>query len=231
MGYIIPADPAKSVPPSLTPRSPRTPLLGWNPTQSRNNCPRRLGPSLTSKTSSRRSAIAPGPVQAIVSSPGYAKSARRRAPQAVICFDPYHVVQLANRALDDVRRAYWNELRQVGDRQAARRFEDARWSLLKKPEKLTDKQAATLRRLKAAGGEVWRGYTLKEATRGSSSTPSPSRTSSSSSTYSRPASPAAGSSRSSSSGKRSASTATGSSPRSASASTKAAPKRSTTRSA
>lgn len=98
--------------------------------------------------------------------PGYAKSARRHAPQAVICIDPYHVVQLANKALDDVRRTYWNELRQLGDRQAARRFKDARWSLLKKPEKLTDKQAATLRRLKAAGGEVWRGYTLKEATRG-----------------------------------------------------------------
>jgi transposase len=98
--------------------------------------------------------------------PGYAKSARRHAPQAVICIDPYHVVQLANNALDEVRRAYWNELRQLGDRQAARRFKDARWSLLKKPENLTDKQAATLRRLKAAGGEVWRGYTLKEATRG-----------------------------------------------------------------
>jgi transposase len=38
---------------------------------------------------------------------GYAKSARRHAPQAVICIDPYHVVQLANQALDDVRRDYF----------------------------------------------------------------------------------------------------------------------------
>ena len=98
--------------------------------------------------------------------PGYAKSARKHAPQAIICIDPYHVVQLANKALDEVRRAYWNELRQLGDQQAAKRFKDARWSLLKAPAKLTDKQAVTLRRLKAAGGEVWRGYTLKEATRG-----------------------------------------------------------------
>jgi transposase len=97
---------------------------------------------------------------------GYAKSARRHAPQAVICIDPYHVVQLANKALDEVRRDYWNELRALGDQQAAKRFKDARWSLLKKPEKLSDKQAATLGRLKAAGGEVWRGYTLKEAARG-----------------------------------------------------------------
>ncbi len=97
---------------------------------------------------------------------GYAKSARAHAPQATVCIDPYHVVQLANKALDEVRRSYWNELRQLGDQDAAKRFKDSRWSLLKAPKNLTDKQAATLRRLKAAGGEVWRGYTLKEAVRG-----------------------------------------------------------------
>ena len=69
-------------------------------------------------------------------------------------------------ALDEVRRGYWNELRASGDQQAARRFKDARWSLLKKPEKLTDQQATTLARIRAAGGEVWRAYELKEAARG-----------------------------------------------------------------
>lgn len=38
--------------------------------------------------------------------PGYAKSAREHAPQAIIAIDPDHVVALANRALDDVRRVY-----------------------------------------------------------------------------------------------------------------------------
>jgi transposase len=98
--------------------------------------------------------------------PGYAAAARWHAPQAIQCIDPFHVVQNANKALDEVRRAYWNELRQSGDPQAAKRFKDARWSLLKAPAKLTDKQAVTLRQIKAAGGEVWRAYTLKEATRG-----------------------------------------------------------------
>jgi transposase len=97
--------------------------------------------------------------------PGYAKSARAHAPQAIIAIDPFHVVALANRALDDVRRTYWNKLRELDDPDAARRFKDARWSLLKKPEKLNDQQNRTLRRLKAAGGEVWRAYTLKEALR------------------------------------------------------------------
>jgi transposase len=97
--------------------------------------------------------------------PGYALSARTHAPQAVICIDPYHVVQLANRALDEVRRAYWNHLRdhdRLGD---ARRFKDARWALLKNPSDHTTTQAATLRKLKNAGGDVWRAYTLKEALR------------------------------------------------------------------
>jgi transposase len=97
---------------------------------------------------------------------GYAKSVRQNAPQATVCIDPYHVVQLANQALDQVRRAYWNELRSLDDQDAAKRFKDARWSLLKKPEKLTETQATTLARIKAAGGEVWRAYTLKEAVRG-----------------------------------------------------------------
>jgi transposase len=97
--------------------------------------------------------------------PGYAKSAREHAPNAIIAIDPFHVVALGNRALDEVRRAYWNELRRVGEKTAARRFKDARWSLLKAPTNLNEKQAATLRRLKRAGGEVWRAYTLKEALR------------------------------------------------------------------
>ena len=70
-----------------------------------------------------------------------------------------------NKALDEVRRAYWNRLRALGDQDTAKRFKDARWSLLKAPENLTDKQAAHSARLKAAGGEVWRTYALKEAVR------------------------------------------------------------------
>jgi transposase len=97
--------------------------------------------------------------------PGYAKSSRTNAPQAVIAIDPFHVAKAGSDALDDVRRGYWNQLRDLGDADAARRFKGARWALLKRPENLNDTQAATLRRLRAAGGEVWRAYTLKEALR------------------------------------------------------------------
>lgn len=97
--------------------------------------------------------------------PGYAKSAREHAPRATICIDSYHVVALATKALDEVRRDYWNQLRTLGDQQAAKRFKDARWALLKNPENLTTKQAATHRKLKRAGGAIWLAYTLKEALR------------------------------------------------------------------
>jgi transposase len=100
--------------------------------------------------------------------PGYAKSARAdgHAPQATICIDSFHVAKLASDALDEVRREYWNELRALGDQDAAKRFKDARWALLKRPENLTGRQAQTLRALQAAGGKVARAYTLKEALRG-----------------------------------------------------------------
>jgi transposase len=96
---------------------------------------------------------------------GYAKSVRAHAPQAVICIDNYHVVQLATKALDEVRRAHWNQLRQAGDKHAARDFKDARWSLLKNPADLTDRQASTLAALHAAGGKVPRAWAMKEMVR------------------------------------------------------------------
>jgi Transposase/zinc-finger of transposase IS204/IS1001/IS1096/IS1165/Helix-turn-helix domain of transposase family ISL3 len=109
-------------------------------------------------------------------------------------------------------------------------FNGARWSLLKAPENLTNEQAATLRRLRRAGGEVWRAYTLKEALRAIFA---PGLTLAdvtilidrfiSKATRSRLT-------RSCGSPRRSAATATGSCAPSGSGPTRAAPKRSTTKS-
>jgi transposase len=99
-------------------------------------------------------------------SAGYAKSVKKKghATKAIICYDPFHVVALATKALDRVRRQVWNDMRRL-DQQAAKRFKGARWCLLKNPKNLNDEQAATLRRLRRKGGELWRAYTLKEALR------------------------------------------------------------------
>jgi transposase len=99
--------------------------------------------------------------------PAFAKSVRTEghAPQAVVCIDPFHAVKLVGEALDVERRKAWNELRQAGNPEAAKKFKGARWALLKNPSNLTDEQATTLRKLKRRGGDVWRAYTLKEAFR------------------------------------------------------------------
>jgi len=99
--------------------------------------------------------------------PAYDKSVRKpgHATNAVICYDPFHVVQLATTALDKVRRQIWQELRRLPDQDAARRFKGARWALLKNPGDLNDEQATTLRKLKRQGGQLWRAYALKEALR------------------------------------------------------------------
>jgi transposase len=96
---------------------------------------------------------------------GYAKSVREHAPQAVICIDNFHVCQLATKALDEVRREHWNELRRTGEPDAAKEFKDSRWSLLKNPDDLTETQADTLARLHRAGGKVPRAWAMKEMVR------------------------------------------------------------------
>jgi transposase len=97
----------------------------------------------------------------------FEKSARKEghATKAVICFDPFHVVQAGTKALEKVRRSIWQDLRTLPDQDAARRFKGARWALLKNPGDLTDDQSVTLRKIKRRGGELWRAYTLKEALR------------------------------------------------------------------
>ncbi|MQA17399.1 MAG: ISL3 family transposase, partial [Pseudonocardiaceae bacterium] len=96
----------------------------------------------------------------------YPKVTVERAPQAVICWDPFHVVALATKELDVVRRAHWNQLRATADPVTAKRFKGARWALLRRPEDLSDRQHDALLAIKRAGGAVWRAYQLKESLRG-----------------------------------------------------------------
>jgi transposase len=96
---------------------------------------------------------------------GYAKSVRERALQATIVIDNYHVVQLATKALDEVRREHWNELRHAGDTAAARQFKHDRWALLKNPADLSEQQAATLAQIQTGGGKVARAWAMKEMVR------------------------------------------------------------------
>jgi transposase len=54
---------------------------------------------------------------------------KERAPQAIRCLDPFHVVQWAMKALDKVRRQLWNALRQKADPELARHLKGLRWAM------------------------------------------------------------------------------------------------------
>lgn len=97
--------------------------------------------------------------------PAFRKSVTEHAAQAAICFDPFHIVKVATDALNTVRRDIWQQLRRLPDPELAKKFKGARWALLKNPEDLTDRQAATLKAIKANGGALWRGYQRKEELR------------------------------------------------------------------
>jgi len=96
---------------------------------------------------------------------GYAASVREHAPQATIVIDNYHVVQLATKALDEVRREHWNELRRTGETATAKQFKADRWALLKNPDDLTDSQTDTLAAIRSGGGKVARAWAMKEMVR------------------------------------------------------------------
>ena len=66
----------------------------------------------------------------------YIEEVKARAPNAEIAFDPFHVVKLANEAVQEVRRSEVRELNRQED-PAAQALKDARWSLLRGEESQT----------------------------------------------------------------------------------------------
>ncbi len=95
---------------------------------------------------------------------GYEKAIRESVPDAQVCFDPFHVVQLAGRAVDDVRRAEWNT-QGKSKTGHGRWVKSVRWSLLKAPEKQTVGQLAALHEVEHANRRLYRAFLLKEELR------------------------------------------------------------------
>jgi transposase len=102
-----------------------------------------------------------------------------RAPQAVLCADPFHVVSWATQALDEVRREVWRQARAAGQVTTLRRrgyavrasaghalgLARARYALWKNPENLTTSQQAKLAWIAKAHPRLYRGWLLKEGLR------------------------------------------------------------------
>lgn len=102
-----------------------------------------------------------------------------RAPQAVLCADPFHVVSWATDALDEVRRETWRQARAAGQTRqrakgsrtiklsqaGARDLKNSRYALWKNPGDLTTSQQAKLAWIAKAHPYLYRAWLLKEGLR------------------------------------------------------------------
>ena len=82
---------------------------------------------------------------------------RARAPLAVICLDPFHIVAWALKALDKVRVRTMTRAG-ISDRHAM-------WAVRKNPPDLTGQQRTSLAAIAATNNTLYRAYLLKEQLR------------------------------------------------------------------
>jgi transposase len=92
----------------------------------------------------------------------YIAEVSERAPNAQICFDPFHVVKLANEAVHDLRRT---EARERKGTSEAAVLKGSRWALLKAPETLRPEERVHIADVATINRRVYRGYLLKEELR------------------------------------------------------------------
>lgn len=85
-----------------------------------------------------------------------------RAPNAIICLDTFHVIGWAGKALDDVRRHEWNQLRRTGGAKAAKALKGLRFLLLRNWANLTGRQKDVIRQLEHVNRRLLRAWQLKE---------------------------------------------------------------------
>ncbi len=117
----------------------------------------------------------------------FKKATDTKAPQARQCVDPFHLVALANEAINKARRWAWNLERDKARaaavlagpkrrsrppagspspaRDQARWVKHTRWALLKDPDTLKPSQLQVLHELRRAGSVLYRCWQLKEGLR------------------------------------------------------------------
>ncbi len=96
-------------------------------------------------------------------SAAYSAATRTHAPQATICYDPFHIMQWVNRALD---RVYAEAA--TGPGRAAMSTPDwkaTRWALRTGENKLTDHKRALVNQITRTNRRIGRAWTLKEQLR------------------------------------------------------------------
>ena len=96
-------------------------------------------------------------------SKAYAGATRTHLPHAVICYDPFHIMQWVNRALD----AVYSEGATGPGRatMSAAQWRTTRWALRTGENKLTDDKRALINQIARTNRHIGRAWTLKEQLR------------------------------------------------------------------
>ena len=94
----------------------------------------------------------------------YKLATDNKAAHVTQCVDPFHLIKLANDALDATRREVWNVFRTLGHPKAPWQ-KHTRWALLKDPADLTDNQLDVLHQLRRRSSVLYRAWQLKEGLR------------------------------------------------------------------
>ena len=92
-------------------------------------------------------------------SAGYEKAITQAVPDAQVCFDPFHVVQLGGRAADQVRRAEYNRHGRSGTGEG-KWIKGARYSLLKDTANQTARQLLKLAEVVLTNKRMYRAFLL-----------------------------------------------------------------------
>ena len=92
-------------------------------------------------------------------SAGYEKAITQAAPDAQVCFDPFHVVQLGGKAADQVRRDEYNRHGRSSTGEG-RWIKGARYSLLKDTANQTPKQLLKLAEVVTTNKRMYRAFLL-----------------------------------------------------------------------
>jgi transposase len=109
----------------------------------------------------------------------FQNAVNEKAPHVRQCVDPFHLIWLANDAINQARRWAWNEERRVLEKRPARRptlvearpydharwTKHTRWALVKDPTNLSDEQLSVLHELRRSNSVLYRSWQLKESLR------------------------------------------------------------------
>ena len=89
---------------------------------------------------------------------------RHYCPNADVCADPFHVIRLATDALDELRRAQWQQLRET-DPDRARWLKGTRFTLRRRSDRLRDGDQTILDQLAETNRDVYLGWLLLDQLR------------------------------------------------------------------